>query len=414
MSIWNRNKVIETREDPIAGPLDDLLVQADVSDVPISKTDAISIPAVGACVDLIAGIIAGLNVKLYKENDGKTEMIEDTRTFALNKNTGDTLNPAEIKRAMVTDYLLDGKGYIYINKTGSNVKSLNYVENKNISILVAQDPIFKDADFTVNGAKYLPFQFIKLLKNTKNGFDGTGIIKQNNIALSVAFNALNYEKVLLTTGGNKKGFLKVAKKLSDSAIRSLRKAWKDLYSAGKEGIVILNEGIDFKEAQATNLELQLSENKKQNNAEILKMFNVPAGLLNENATEGEYNSFIKIAILPLINAFESALNSSLLTDVEKKSNYYFAFDTNDLLKGSIKERMEAYSIGINSGIYTLNEVRNKENLEDIEGLNVLKMNLADVIFDIKTQTWIVLNMSNKVPTGEATKPIADTAEGVKN
>ena len=52
------------------------------------------------------------------------------------------------------------------------------------------------------------FQFLKLLRKTKDGTTGTGILKESNTMLSVAYNQMIYEEVLVTTGGNKKGFFK--------------------------------------------------------------------------------------------------------------------------------------------------------------------------------------------------------------
>ena len=48
--------------------------------------------------------------------------------------------------------------------------------------------------------------------------------------LSVAYNQMVYEEVLVKTGGNKKGFLKVAGRLSQEALAELKEGWKDLYA----------------------------------------------------------------------------------------------------------------------------------------------------------------------------------------
>jgi len=53
----------------------------------------------------------------------------------------------------------------------------------------------------------MPYEFIKLLRNTKDGAEGVSIIEENNLMLSVAYNSLVFEETLVKKGGNKKGFV---------------------------------------------------------------------------------------------------------------------------------------------------------------------------------------------------------------
>src|SRR6185437_15485850 len=119
---------------------------------------------------------------------------------------------------------------------------------------------------------YLDFEFIKLTRKSKDGVTGTGVIKENNKMLSVTYNALVFEELLVKTGGNKKGFLKSQGRLSAEEITELKKAWNNLYKNNSENVVVLNNGLEFQEASNTSVEMQLNENKKTNSNEICKMF----------------------------------------------------------------------------------------------------------------------------------------------
>ena len=67
------------------------------------------IPALTGCLGYIAGTIAMIPIKLYKEEyteDGErkvTEIVDDTRVKILNDETGDTLDAAQFWQAFVTD-----------------------------------------------------------------------------------------------------------------------------------------------------------------------------------------------------------------------------------------------------------------------------------------------------------------------
>lgn len=374
-----------------AKTLENVLLQGSITtDTPITIDQALNIPSFSAGLDFIAGIISSLNVNLYKEVNDKTEIIKDDRVYLLNKNTGDTLTPNDFKRAMIRDFLIHGNSYAYINKVGKRIKSINYVKESNVSINNGFDPVFKDYNILVNGKTYKPYQFIRMLRNTEDGSTGKGILSESNDALKLLYNTMNFEKSLVSSGGNKRGFIKSQKKLSDDALTALKNAWNNLYK-DNSNVVILNDGLEFQESSSTSTEMQVNENKQSNNAEVSKIIGVPTGLFDGNMTEKEYNSFIKLTILPMLSVFENALNDSLLTESEKK-DHYFQFDTKDLLKASIKERFEAYKIAVDTGFSTLNEIRNEENKEDIDGLDVVKMSLGSVIYDINTKDFFTPNM----------------------
>ena len=247
--------------------------------------------------------------------------------------------------------------------------------------------------------RFRDFQFVKLLRKSKDGVTGTGVIKENELMLSVAFNQMSYEEILTKTGGNKKGFLKTQSRLSPEAMAELKRAWKDLYSNNNENILILNNGLEFQEASQTSVELQLNEHKKSNSDEICKLFLVPPRILTGEADDEEYNNWIKICILPILSALETALNKDLLLPSEKDT-HYFAFDTNDLTKGDIEKRFKAYELGIKNGVLQIDEARYKENLPPL-GLKFLKLGLQDVLYFPKTEEIYTPNTNKLVTMGEA-------------
>ena len=107
--------------------------------------------------------------------------------------------------------------------------------------------------------------------------------------------------------------------------------------------------------------MQLNEHKQSNSDEICKVFLVTPRILTGEANEEEYNNWIKICILPILVAFESALNKDFLLPSEKE-NHFFAFDTTELTKGDIEKRFKAYELGIKNGVLQIDEARYKENL----------------------------------------------------
>ena len=379
----NKNEKSEIRQS------EELVLKGFLNEDTISEREAMNIPSVSRCVNLIAHTVSMIPIKLYKEEflngKRKTVEIEDSRCDLFNLDTKDTLDGADFKRALVRDYLLFGSAYAYINKRRNTIKSLNYVSNENVCITGNFDPIFKDYNILVRGQSYKPFEFLKILRNTKTGAQGVGIIEENQEILKVAYLTLKFEQNLVSTGGSKKGFIKSEKKITKEAMDSLKRAWRELYCNTENNVIVLNDNLDFKEASNTSTEMQLNENKNSINNSILDIFGVP--------TEWNWETFIKTAVMPILTTIECALNRDLLLEKEKKS-FYFAFDTKEITKGDIKTRFEAYKTALDSNLMQIDECRYMEDLEPL-GLNFIKLGLQDVLFNPQTKEVYTPN-TNKV------------------
>lgn len=351
----------------------------------VTKEKVMQISAVRGCVEMISNTVATIPIKLYKEiEDTVEEVKDDRRVYLLNDDSGDSLDVFQMKKALVKDYLISGNGYLYINRQGNKVKSLHYVDERFVAVSTNTNPIFKDADFSINGQIYEPYKLIKLLRNTKDGFKGSGIVEENKELLAISYNTMLFEKNLVASGGNKKGVIKSQSKLQLDAMQDLKNQWKKLYANNNENCVILNSGLDFQELSNTAVEMQLNENKKTNMSDICAIFNISESLLKGNSTSEEYKNFIKLSVLPILNAIETALNKELLLNSEQGS-FYFAFDTKELLKADMKERFEAYEIASKNGFMQTDEIRYLENLEPL-GFKFIKLGLQDVLYDVEKNT----------------------------
>ncbi len=367
----------------------DQLLRAWLSPTAMTKQKAMEIPSLAGAIDEIAKTVASIPIKLYKKEDTKVEEVKnDRRVFLLNEETGDTLDANQMKQAMVRDYYFGGGAYIYVDWQGQEVESLRFVEADKVSIVQNFDPIFKSYSLLINGKSFYPEQFIRVLRNTEDGAKGLSILDQNARALSVAYNSLLYEESLVKAGGNKKGFIKSAKKLTQEAINNLKDAWQKLYQNNTENVVILNDGLEFQEASNTSVEMQLNENKKTNGEEFRRLLGIPDNLGTENGDK----AFIKYCINGIMNEIITAINRALLLEKEK-GTYYFAADMYELTKGDEEKRYGAYKLAAETGWLQIDEIREMENREPL-GIDMVKLGLQDVLYNPRTKEVYNIN-SNK-------------------
>ena len=375
--------------------VDDVLLKALLNNETITREKALTLPCVNGAVDFISNCVACMPVKLYRIKDDKVEeKKDDPRVKMLNGDTGDTLDGFQMKKAMVNDYLLGKGGYCYIRRNRNDVTGLFYVEDRYITIMKVYQPIFKQYTIYVGGydnqtkevdekafGTFMPWQFIKVLRNTTDGASGTGLTVEVSKALETAYQTLLYQLGMVSTGGNKRGFLKSERRLGKDEIEVLKKAWSNLYANNSENVVVLNAGVDFKEASNSAVETQLNESKKTLQDEINAIFHI---------YPNDFERTFKEAIYPVIKAFETALNRDLLLEKEK-GKCFFEFDVKEIVKTSLRERYEAYKLAKETGFMTLNEIRRAENMEWIDGLDVVNVGLGAVLYDVNRHVYYTPN-----------------------
>lgn len=369
---------------------------APTSDKPRTRQDALSIPAVATSIDWISGTIASLPIRMYKATkSGYQEVYDDYRLNLVNQYSGNCMTASDLFRNIVTDYLLDGNGFVYVVKRGNKIEKLSYIPPFKLTYTESVDVIDKVLKIWIDSREIRDYDLFRIARHSKNGLTGIGFVSDNQLLLSTILNSLDYENKT-TSSGVRRGFLKSKYKLDKEKLKSLKTAWRKLRNRDSD-VLVLNDGIEFESATSTATESQLSQNKEINTRAILTYFGLPSNFLN-NANSDSYKTAVQIAILPLVSILENALNEYLLLESEKDS-LKFIIDTSQILRTNILERFNAYKTGIDSGVLTVDEVRRFENLQ-VLNLPYIKMSLADVLYNTNTGEIFVPNTGATVKSDE--------------
>ena len=395
---WLFGKKKEERSVMDMDNFSEYLRSGSADDYYITKSEALNIPAVAAAVEFVSGTISTLPVKLFRKTDGETKEVEnDYRCDLLNRETGDILDAVQFKKAFVEDYLLEGTGYAYLNRTGNRVDGIYFVDNNAVSPCKNTDPIKKQVEFLIAGKRYKDYEIMRATRMSADGVTGIGLLDQNPVLFYAMYNALKYENSS-TNSGMRKGFLKSKYKLGQEQLDKLKEAWRKLTTNNNSNdVMVLNEGLDFESANNTATETQLNENKRANSALVNSMLGLSSELFS-TPTHETYLTSVKIGILPVLAAMENAFNKFLLLEREKKE-YFFLFDTSSILKMTMLERYQGYEIALKNGWLQVDEVRKMENMPPL-GLDFVKLGLGDVLYDPKDKQIYALNTNAAYKLGE--------------
>lgn len=400
IGIFKRKKKIEKRaESPSVLTLEGLVAYG----TKITREQALEIPTVAACVGKLADTVARLPIHLHQKVEDKVvEVKGDPRLKQLNGETGDAMNAVEMWTAALSDYFLGRGAWIYIEP---QFEGLHYVDSRSVGIISNADPIFKQFCVNINGQNYYDWQFIKLLRKTRNGWDNVPIQEESATIFSAAYNSIKLENQMNVNGGCKPGFLKSSHTLTKEAADMIRENYNSMFSndggSQKGKVVVLNEGIDFQAVTNTAVELQMNENKKVNSIEICKLFGFPHTIIDGDASEEDKKQFIS-AVVSIVNRIETVLDTVMLYEDEKEKGYYWSFDTRELTRGNMKERYEAYAIALEKHFLQIDEVRREEDYEPV-GFNFVTMGLGDILLNPETMEVFTPNtgQTSNLLTGES-------------
>lgn len=364
----------------------------------ITKQEALSLPVVSKSVDWIASVIAGLPIKLLQRTEkGYIEVYDDYRLSLLNEFSGNCMTANDLKHQLISDLLLDGNCYAYISKRGNKITKLSYIPTSKVTYTESVDSINKIINAWVDGKQVQDYNVFRLVTNSKNGFSGIGFVSDCQNLLNTILSSLDYENSTISSGV-RRGFLKSKSKLDTEKMNQLRQAWRKLTSPKQTDVLVLNAGLEFEDASSTATESQLSQNKVINTQQVLSYFGLPTNFF-EGANSESYLTAVRIAVLPLVRQFVTALNNYLLLESEKNT-LKFDIDTSELLRINANERYDAYQKGLSSGILTIDEVRRMENLPVLD-LPYVKMSLADVLFNTNTGEIFVPNTNSIIKDGDS-------------
>lgn len=154
---------------------------------------------------------------------------------------------------------------------------------------------------------------------------------------------------------------------------------------------MLEEGLKFHQMSIPPEQAQFLETRKFQINEIARIFRVPPHMVGDlekssfSNIEQQSLEFVKYTLDPWVVRWEQSLMQSLLLPSEK-ATVSIRFNLDGLLRGDYQSRMQGYSVGIQNGFFSVNDVRSLEDmnlLTEAEGGNVHVLNgnmvkLADV------------------------------------
>ncbi|GHU82600.1 portal protein [Clostridia bacterium] len=348
----------------------------------VNERTAMQTTAVYACVRILAEAVAGLPLHVYQyTDDGGKERVPVHPLYALLHDAPNAeMTSFVFRETLMSHLLLWGNAYAQIIRDGRG----------QVMSLYPLLPSKVDVDRTDSGALVYTYRSdkgpVKLRRDSVLhipglGFDGVVgyspiAMAKNAVGMSIATE--EYGAAFFANGANPGGVLEHPGVIKD--IQRVKDGWNSQYqgSGNAHRIAVLEEGMKFQAIGIPPEQAQFLETRKFQINEIARIFRVPPHMVGDlekssfSNIEQQSLEFVKYTLDPWVVRWEQSLQQALILPSER-ARVFVRFNLDGLLRGDYQSRMQGYSIGIQNGFFSVNDVRGLEDLNllpDADGGNL--------------------------------------------
>jgi len=351
----------------------------------ITVTEALKCSTVWVCTRAITEAIASMPLPLLQRGNNGTRHVTENGLYKILQRRPNEYQTAQRFRQLLTHHALNyGNGYARIVRRSANGSSPG-----EIVALYPIHPGSMHAELDDAGAlsyiqklksgaekPYSPDEIFHIANITDDGFGGMGAVQAGKQAISLSLALEQYGALFFARGGMPAGALKKTIPFSNDPARAafrenVEKTYQSIDNAHKW--LILEGEWDFKAFGVDPEKAQFILARQFMVAEVSRYYNISPHLANDLSRATFSNiehlalEFIQLTLLPWMTLWEQTIYNRLLTEKERKAGFYAKHNANALQRGDFQTRMQGYATQLQNGIASINEVRELEEWDPVEG-----------------------------------------------
>jgi len=340
------------------------------SGVAVSPESAMRLITVQNCVRVRAFTIGQLPCHIMqKQGDKRTQATDFYLYEKLHSQPNSWMTSFDFW-AMAEAYIcLRGNFYVYkMGLEGRPIQELIPLKDGVVTKVEQNDDFSLTYHLKMKGGDIEPVSGNKIMHLrglTLNGIIGINPIENARETIGIGLASNQFIGRYFSKGLHPSAVLKHPLSMSAPAHARMKKNFKEKYEGlGKSHeFMLIDEAMDIVFPTIKLVDAQFLEQSKMNESQICGLFRVPHMLIQSqervetNASAEQFAiNFVQHSIVPDCVNYEKSIRRDLLSPQERKK-YYAKFEVRGLLRGSFKEQMEGFAIGIDKEIFNPNECR---------------------------------------------------------
>lgn len=349
----------------------------------IDERTSMQINAFYACVLLITDTISTLPVDAFIRRDGSRVPYRPRPEWVIKPDV-DLLRSEHYQQVLVS-LLLDGNSYTRVFRDGrGDVANLVCIDP--LRVTPQRNPRTRELEYLIdNGeAGVVPARDMLHITEIRKPGSMRGLSRvtelKENLGLASALQS--FAARFFGQGATTNGVIEFPGNLTAQQAKDLQagfdNAHKGFKKAHKTGI--LSGGAKYVKTGVNPDEAQMLDSSKWQVEQIARIFRVPPhmigvttpGAMSYASVEQNNINFVVHTLRPYIEKIEYAYSTLLPTEA------FLKFNVDGLLRGDYTTRIQGYSIGLQAGFYSVNDVRRFEDLRPVEQGDQFRVPLANI------------------------------------
>lgn len=349
----------------------------------IDERTSLSINAFYACVLLISDTISTLPVDSFIRRDGSRVPYRPKPTWVQQPDI-DLLRSEHYQQVLVS-LLLDGNSYTRIFRDGrGDVANLVCIDP--LRVTPRRNAVTREIEYVIDdgNAGIVPASDMLHITEIRKPGALKGLSRVNELKenLGLASALQSFAARFFGQGATTNGIIEYPGNLTREQAKDLQAgfdtAHKGFKKAHKTGI--LSGGAKYVKTGVNPDEAQMLESSRWQVEQIARIFRVPPhmigmtqpGAMSYASVEQNNINFVVHTLRPYIEKIEYAYSRLL------PSEAFLKFNVDGLLRGDYTTRIQGYSIGLQAGFYSVNDVRRFEDLRPVDQGDQFRVPLANI------------------------------------
>lgn len=271
---------------------------------------------------------------------------------------------------IVASLALDGNAFIRLVSFGGRVESCEVLPPDLVTVTrLNNDPAAPKLRYSYNGVNYGPEQIVHMkFLNVPGKLRGLGPISAARQEIEAAAAAKDCKARYYRDSSNIKAYLHSTQQITQAEAAAAKEAWEKEGAPG--GVKVLGNGFEYVTPAMKAEDLQFLATQKFDTTQIARLLGIPASIMLASV-EGSNLTYSNIEQSWI--EFADYTLSAYAGEIEELFNRLLprgrtaVFDWDSSRRTDMSERLAAYKTAIGAGIYTINEVREREGLAPLAG-----------------------------------------------
>jgi HK97 family phage portal protein len=360
-------------------------VTPNASGANVNANSAMAIAVAWRCISIVTGMIGSLPWSIKQRIPDPDRPGRTIRTDATNHPMWKVLRrpnryqtSQQFRKHLQLHLLLRGNAYAYIVRSMGRIVALLPLHPDRCQPEAQKDASIKYR-YTHPDQRQEVFnqeEVLHLRGMTMDGINGLSVLTYARHSMGLSIRAEEAGARLFSQGNLTGGYFAHPGALGEEAYERLKEELASQYGGAENAhrIMLLEEGLKFERIGLSAVDAQFLQIRGFQRTDIGMFFGVPPHLYGDTEKTSSWGTgveqmtigFVVYTMTDWAKTWEEGFNFSCLNDNEFV-DYYHHFNMNALLRGDLKARTEHYVSMHNIGVYSPNDIREKEDENPREG-----------------------------------------------